>query len=267
MQTLNIFTAKPDSIASGRADFLLIMPAHEEALSLEKISTRGENLFSPTLLTYALSKCNPFSNIEIFKLTQKPQNTQDIFTQGMAFGRSYELRGNYLILAQNAEDSLQSTLYTLALLKDETQMSTFEKLSCSRDALTLFCAGFLLEASRRFHVVAGGGLEMVLALLVADMLRADILMRPQSQNITYATTAWALKDRKIIELLEQLSCAPHAIYTECSLESSEIEELKAIGSLAQGDQAGAGAALAYAALHGIDDETLINEMELIVYMI
>lgn len=269
MQTRNIFTHEPDRLQAGSADFLLITLARDNICSLDEASKRDERLFSPMLITYALSKRNPFSAIEIYKLadmTRSCEGAKDVFAQGMAFGRSYELRGNYLILAQTTKNTFQNALNTLSSLKEDTQTSTFEKLSLSCDATVLFCAGFLLEASRRFHVVVGGGLEMALALLVADLLRADVLMRLKSQNITYATTMWATKEQKLTEVLEQLSYTPHAVYTECSLKSAEIKELKNIGAVTEADQAGAGAALAYAVLNGVEDETLVNEMELVVYM-
>jgi hypothetical protein len=269
MKTHNILTNEPDKIQNDKADFLLISLSPESVCSFEQMSTRHENLFSPMLITHAINNLIPFSSIEFLNLTTMDIQLNDaraIFAKGMAFGRSYELKGNYLILAQDTKNMEKNALNTLLSLQENNQMSIFEKLSDNCDATLLFCAGFLLEASRRFHVVAGGGIEMELVLLIADLLRGDVLMRLKSENITYATTSWSVHQQNVLEVLKQLSYAPHAIHTGCSLEHSEIEKLKEIGLLTEKDKAGAGAALAYGVAHGLTNEALVSEMELIVYM-
>jgi len=228
-----------------------------------------EGIYSFALITRAIEKLNPFSSIETFDLTnesQTPTNAKDIFAKGMQLGRSYELKGSYLILAQNSLDSAQNALATLTSLNDETQTSNFEKLSLVCNETLIFSAGFLLEASRRFHVVVGGGIEMAVCLLIADKVREDVLMRLKSNNITYATTVWAAKETKIKEILEQLSYKPHAIYTTLDLEKVEIQRLKKYEEQGEKDGTGAGASLAYATTNGLTNEAVLNEMELIIYM-
>ncbi|MDQ7067446.1 MAG: hypothetical protein Q9M40_05475 [Sulfurimonas sp.] len=141
----------------------------------------------------------------------------------MAFGKSYELKGSYLILGEstpsgtttatatalalgydvaddfsssflNVPNSVRTQTINAALSLVNESMSTFEKLSLVSDNMLLFCAGFLLEASSRFHVVLAGGTQMAACLLVADKLREDILMRPKHENITLATTGWVAND-------------------------------------------------------------------------
>jgi hypothetical protein len=269
MKTYNILTNKLDKIQSDKADFLLISQSPESVYSFNEMSTRAENLYSPMLITHAINNLIPFSSLELLNLTTIDMELSDaraIFTKGMAFGQSYELKGNYLILAQNTEDIEKNALNTLLSIQDNNQMSIFEKLSHNCDATLIFCAGFLLEASRRFHVVVGGGIEMALVLLISDLLRGDVLMRLKSENITYSTTPWSACQQNMLEILKQLSYTPHAISTECNLEHAEIEEVKKIGLLTEKDKAGAGAALAYGVVHGLTNEALLSEMELIVYM-
>ena len=146
-------------------------------------------------------------------------------------------------------------------------MTNFEKLSLVSDNMLLFCAGFLLEASRRFHIVLAGGTQMASCLLIADKLKEDVLMRLKSDNITLATTQWVAQDKNsdIEHLLSLLSYTPHAIYTEFSFANAEIPILKKYDDGEAKEGVGAGAALAYASINGITNEQLLNEIELLIY--
>ena len=224
-------------------------------------------------------------------------DAKKVFANGMAFGESYELKGSYLILGEStpsgtttatasvlalgydcADDFSSSFLNVPSSVKRETinaalslineDMDKFEKLSLVSDNMLIFCAGFLLEASRRFHVVLAGGTQMAACLLIADALREDVLMRLKSKNITLATTAWVVNDKNsnIKHILEQLSYTPHAIYTEFSFANTEIPILKKYDEGEAKEGVGAGACLAYANTNAITNEQLLREIELIMYM-
>jgi len=146
-------------------------------------------------------------------------------------------------------------------------MDNFTKLGLVSDNMLLFCAGFLLEASRRFHVVLAGGTQMAACLLIADKLREDVLMRLKSDNITLATTAWVAKDTNsnIKHILEQLSYTPHAIYTEFSFANAEIPVLKKYDEGEAKEGVGAGGALAYANVNELTNKEVLESIELIMY--
>jgi len=130
----------------------------------------------------------------------------------MKFGEEYELKGNYLILGESTPSgTTTATATALALgydckndfsssflsvpndVKNETinkalslindNMTNFEKLSIVSDNMLIFCAGFIMSASRRFHIVLAGGTQMAACLLVADALREDVLMRVKHDNM------------------------------------------------------------------------------------
>ena len=224
-------------------------------------------------------------------------DAKEVFGKGMDFGRAYELKGSYLILGESTpsgtttaaasvlalgyeckDDFSSSFLNVPNSVKDETinaalslideDMSSFEKLSLVSDNMLLFCAGFLLEASRRFHIVLGGGTQMAACLLIADKLREDVLMRLKSDNITLATTQWVARDENsnIKHILEQLSYTPHAIYTEFSFAEAEIPVLKMYDEGEAKEGVGAGAALSYGATNSLTNEQILREIELIMYM-
>ena len=225
-------------------------------------------------------------------------DAKDIILKGMKFGREYELKGNYLILGESTPSgTTTATASALALgydLKDSfsssflnvpneiksktidkalslitKDMSKFEKLSHTSDNMLLFCAGFLLEASRRFHVVLAGGTQMAACLLIADSIKEDVLMRVKHDNITLATTAWVAKDAKsdIQNILSKLSYTPHAIYTTFSFQNAEIPVLKKYDNGEAKEGVGAGASLAYAHKNGVKNDEIVQNIELMMYSI
>lgn len=223
-------------------------------------------------------------------------DAKSVFKKGMQFGQTYELKGNYLILGESTpsgtttaaaslealgfecrdalsssflnvpNDIKQSTIdKALSLINDK--MNNFEKLSVVSDNMLLFCAGFLLEATKRFHVVVAGGTQMAACLLIADRLKEDVLQRLKHQNITLATTQWVAKDihSDIQHLLSLLSYTPHALYTEFSFANAEIPVLKEYDKGEAKEGVGAGGALAYAMANGTANQELLNAIELIIY--
>lgn len=219
-----------------------------------------------------------------------------VFGKGMEFGKSYELKGNYLILGESTPSGTTTAMATtLALgydckndfsssfkdvphsIKDETlqkalslindEMSTIEKLSKVSDNMLIFCAGFLLEASRRFHVVLAGGTQMAACLLVADKLKEDVLMRVKDSNITLATTSWVAKDKNsdIKHILSQLSFTPHAVYAKFSFENATIPILHKYDEGEAKEGVGAGCAICFACMNGVNNSALLEQIEYILY--
>ncbi|MBL1243245.1 MAG: TIGR00303 family protein [Sulfurimonas sp.] len=291
----------------------------QKLFSMPEIAETPSGVPTPALITRAVHNLSAFSAIEILDLglvvipEQTPLHNFDIkpsdsiatgaaidaetiFAKGMAFGRSYDLKGSYLILGEstpsgtttatatalalgydvandfsssflNVPDDVRSKTINAALALVDDSMSTFEKLSLVSDNMLIFCAGFLLEASRRFHVVLAGGTQMAACLLVADKLREDILMRLKSDNITIATTGWVTNDTNsnIKHILEQLSYTPNAIYTEFSFANAEIPVLKKYDDGEAKEGVGAGAALAYANTNSLTNKDILDAVELIMY--
>ena len=293
--------------------------SNEKVFSLGELAETPTGVPTPALITRAVHKLNAFSTIEVLNLglESEPQNTlihnfdikpsgsiatganidaKEVFAKGMDFGRSYELKGNYLIIGEstpsgtttaaasclalgytckndfsssfaNEPSSIKSETIRQAIRQTTQKMSNFEKLSIVSDNMLLFCAGFLLEASRRFHVVLAGGTQMAACLLIADKLREDVLMQLKSDNITLATTSWVAKDTHsdIAHLLSLLSYTPHAIYTEFSFAQTEIPILKKYDEGEAKEGVGAGAALAYASTSHFTNAQVLNEIEILIY--
>lgn len=292
---------------------------NEKVFSLGELAETPTGVPTPAIITRAVHNLTPFSSIEILNLgldTLPKYSTchdfglsasdsicegakidvRDVFSKGMACGKSYELKGSYLILAESTPSGTTTAMATaLALgydcrddfsssfkdvpksIKDESvakalsllrpDMTNIEKLSIVSDNMLLFCAGFLLEASRRFHVVLAGGTQMAACLLVADKLREDVFMRVKDKNITLATTAWVAKDENsdIAHILSQLSFVPHAVYTSFSFADATIPVLHKYDEGEAKEGVGAGAALGYAMANQISSKALLQQIEYILY--
>lgn len=308
MQTYNIFTNEQDSLPQGKADFLLaasnaeaskgeeivqLLPTlnaelitNEKVFSIE-LSDTPEVLLTPAVVTRAVHNLNPFSSIEVLNLglLSTPQNctchnfdipasgvsidAKAIFKKGMNAGESYELKGNYLILADSSSATTEYEEIVKALYSVDEDTDKFEKLSLVGDNTIMFCAGFIMTASRRFHIVLSGGVQMATCLLVADALREDVLMRVKNDNITLATTAREVnnKNSNLKHILSQLSYKAHAIYTSFSFENTTIDMLKEYDEGEVKEGLCAGATLAYAHANKINNEQLLDSIEYIIYTI
>ncbi|MDQ1340643.1 MAG: hypothetical protein QG567_1801, partial [Campylobacterota bacterium] len=183
-----------------------------------------------------------------------------------------------LALGYDCKDDFSSSfLHVPSNIRDETinkalsliidDMNNFEKLSLVSDNMLIFCAGFLMEATRRFHVVLAGGTQMAACLLVADKLREDVLMRVKHENITLATTQWVAEDKNsdIAHILSLLSYKPHALYTTFSFKEATIPVLKKYDEGEAKEGVGAGGALGYAYVNEINNAKLLEEIERILY--
>jgi len=223
-------------------------------------------------------------------------DARSVFEKGMKAGRDYELKGNYMILSEcvpsgtttatttslalgydcksdfsssfsNAPTNIKNETIQKALSLIDDNMTNFEKLSLVSDNMLIFNAGFLMEASRRFHVVLAGGTQMAACLLVADALREDVLMRVKSENITLATTSWVANDTNsdIAHILSLLSFKPHAVHTSFSFKDATIPVLHKYDKGEVKEGVGAGAALAYAHTNRAGNEELLKAIEQILY--
>ena len=292
---------------------------NEKVFSLGELAETPTGVPTPALITRAVHNLAPFSTIEILDLglVTEPKNcllhnfdiqpsqsidkgaridAKEVFVKGMAFGKSYELKGNYLILGEstpsgtttaaasvlalgygcendfsssflNVPNDIKKVTITKALSHINAAMSNFEKLSLVSDNMLLFCAGFLLEASKRFQIVLAGGTQMAACLLIADKLKEDVLMRIKNENVTLATTKWVAQDTNadIAHILQQLSYTPHALYTDFSFEKTQIPILKKYDEGEAKEGVGAGASLAYAFKNSLSNQTLLDQIEYLIY--
>ena len=283
--------------------------------SLEGIAETATGIPTPGLITRAVHLLSPFKkistlnlglqtppqhcNVHDFDIPATPSiadavafDAQDVFEKGRAFGRTYTLSGDYLILGESTpagtttaqasamalgiesrglfassfKDSpiaIKEFAISASLAKLNDAMNPFERLGHTADNTLLFSAGFMIEASKRFNVVLGGGTQMACALLVAEHLARFTDTSCDFGRIHLATTAWIAKDAasSITALLQHLHTLPNAFYTDFSFADAAIAVLKLYDQGEAKEGVGAGAALAYAGTHGIGTQKLTRKIE------
>ncbi len=223
---------------------------------------------------------------------EKPFDAKAVFEKGRAFGRTYQSEGEYVIVGESTpggtttaqaaitalhfdNDGLFASSFKEAPLaiKEETiakalskstgSMSIYEKLGHTADNTVMFVAGFVLEASRRFEVVLGGGTQMAAALLIADRLATRETIPHDPRHISLWTTRWIAEDgaSNIQDLLDQLNFSPKACYADFLYEDATIPVLKKYDEGEAKEGVGAGAAIAYAYAHGITQKQITEQVE------
>ncbi len=267
-----------DSLPQGKADFLLF-GNNNSALDIEYIinekivsSNDTSSISIAAFIIRAVHNLNPFSFIEVLSLKFESKSTEDIFAEGMTFGREYELKGNYLILELGHLSEIQNDISCILNLGYESETdhtSNFEKLLNIKNKTLIFCAGFLLEASRRFHIVLSSSPQTVASLLIADKLREDVLMRPMHNNITLTVMQWLVEEKKsnITDLSSKLSYTPHIVYTTFDFKNSEISTLRKYDTNQTDSAINASTALAYGVTNRLTQEEILNEVEILIYSI
>ena len=296
------------------AEFLTTGAVH----SLENIAETPKGVPTPALITRAIHLMHPFSHIELLdlglKVTPKTDATlhhfdvppsgniaedceidaKAVFEKGVAFGQSYDLQDDYLILAEsvpsgtttatatalalgyeardcfsssfkNVPDDIRRKTINNALSRIEDTDEIFAKLGKVSDNMLLFVAGFLLGAQGRFPIVLAGGTQMAAALLVVDaVIRHHPEYCPQkSLQPMLATTKWVADDTRsdIAALLKMPSFAIDGIYADFDFSSANHPALKLYDEGEAKEGVGAGGALVYGMLNGLEKEKITRQVE------
>jgi len=249
---------------SSNYDLLLLFEESPQSLSLEKLLSFEAFVKTPLLLAHTLNRIAPFSKTT---LHTPPQNdAKAIFTAGMDFGRSYELMGSALIIGSMQKEQLRKSeaFVNELLLQEENLFSLLEENSSKT---LIFLAGFLVEASKRFEIVLGGGFSLATALLIADRLRETILMRPNVNNILYVSTEESLLQEQLKKLFASLSYEQKALYMKCDFAKNDAAVVQTIAASKDLYTAATPALFYYALGHEIKSDTLLDEMELSYYLL
>lgn len=234
-----------------------------------------------------------------FEISATPSITDEdsfdakaVFDKGFDFGKSYQLQGDYLILGESTPsgtttaqasitaldyqteglfassfketpDSIKQETMSKALSKLSSNMDLFEKLGHTADNMLMFCAGFILSASRRFNIVLAGGTQMAAVLLIANKIAGRQGIHHDHRHIHLCTTKWIAQDKhsNIQALLDQLDYRLKAYYADFSFEDASHPALKLYDEGEAKEGVGAGAAIAYAYAHGISQKELTSKIE------
>jgi len=286
-----------------------------QVFSLGEIAETPKGVPTPALITRAVQELTPFSSLQILNLgleiapqkcklidfeiepslsitNEKSFDAKAVFDKGFTYGKSYELKSDYLILGEStpsgtttaqtsvsaldyqteglfassfkdAPTSIKEATITTSLAKLHPNMSLFEKLGHTADNMLMFTAGFILSASRRFDIVLAGGTQMAAALLIANKVAIRDAIHHDHRHIHLCTTQWIAEDKNsdIEGLLKQLDYRLKAYYADFSFEDSQHPALKLYDEGEAKEGVGAGASIAYAFSHGISQKELTEKIE------
>jgi len=222
-----------DTILDGTADLLVITCP----LSTNHKDGLNKLIYAP----------HPFSARH--KIEVSPADAKTNFEKGFAHAKSFTLEGKYLVvqaLCENSDLSASSTmsilgsqtpLFYASFFKDidanalnnlisqcNTNMSLFAKLSLMANPAFMFCAGFLLCASRRFNLVLSGGIEMMAILLIANKIASRDTIHHDHRRLHWCTSENLIKQKKeaIDALINELDFRLKAYY----LQHDKLGEVK-----------------------------------------
>ncbi len=288
-----------------------------EVRSLPNVAETPKGVPTPALITRAIHLLHPYTHIELLDLGLEVQPQGDdltihhfdippsqsiaeganidakaLFEKGVAFGKSYTLQDNYLIVGESVPSgTTTATATALALgydakalfsssfkdvpnnIREETitqalknikgKTDLFDILGEVSDNMLIFNAGFILGVDGRFPVVLAGGTQMACVLLVANSISRYMGTEVNSSQLALATTKWVAQDEHsdIKALLEMLDFPINTYFADFNVTLSEHPVLKLYDKGEAKEGVGAGGALVYGGLNGIGKEEITKQVE------
>ena len=219
-------------------------------------------------------------------------DAKTLFEKGVTFGKSYFCKDDYLILGESVPSgTTTATATALALgydakelfsssfkdvpnnIREETinkalknvegETDLFKILGVLSDNMLIFNAGFIIGVEGRFPIVLAGGTQMACVLLVANRILPTQKHYMPLKNVALCTTKWVAKDENsdIKALLEMLDFDIDAYYAEFDFSLSTHPALKLYDEGEAKEGVGAGGALMYAYLNGLNKEEITKQVE------
>ncbi len=219
-------------------------------------------------------------------------NALDIFQKGLAFGQKYTSTDDYIILAESVPSGTSTACATAQALgydaknlfsssfKDtpsNIRETTIEKslkhikeeddifsiLGKVSDNMQIFNAGFILGLNNTKKVLLAGGTQMASVLLIVNSILKTMDGTFNSSNLALCTTKWVYEDKNsnIKALLEMLNFKINAYYPEFDFSTSNHPALKLYDEGEAKEGVGAGGALIYGLINGLEKEQIINKVE------
>ncbi len=220
-------------------------------------------------------------------------NAFEVFQKGVAFAQEYQAKGEYTILAEtiptgtttatatamalgyncencfsssykNVPSSLKQEVLQKALAHINTSMDVFEKLSAVSDNMIIFNAGFILGLQASKHkLILAGGTQMASVLLVVNSILQTMGGELDTSKVALCTTKWIAQDNNsdIKAILEQLDFPINAYSADFDFSHSKSEVLKLYDQGEAKEGVGAGGALVYGLINGLDKNSVVQKVE------
>jgi uncharacterized protein (TIGR00303 family) len=219
-------------------------------------------------------------------------NAMELFQKGLEFGQTYKCKNDYIILGESVPSGTSTATATALGLgydvKDKFSSSfkdvpnsirnvTIEKaleninedddifgiLSKVSDNMIIFNAGFILGLNNSIPIVLAGGTQMACVLLVVNKILEQMDGKLDTSNLSLCTTKWVYEDENsdIKALLELCDFPINAYYSDFDFSLSEHPALKLYDEGEAKEGVGAGGALMYGFLNGLNKEQITKQVE------
>jgi uncharacterized protein (TIGR00303 family) len=220
-------------------------------------------------------------------------NAFEVFQKGVTFAQNYQPQGAYTILAESVPSGTTTAMATAmalgyacencfsssflkvpndlkqrvvqeALEHIHENMDVFEKLSIVSDNMIIFNAGVILGLQASNHkLLLAGGTQMASVLLVVNSILQAMGGELDTSKIALCTTQWIAQDTNsnIKALLEQLDFELDAYSADFNFNTSGNEVLKLYDKGEAKEGVGAGAALVYGLINGLDASSIVKKVE------
>jgi uncharacterized protein (TIGR00303 family) len=295
------------------AEFL----ATGEVRSLPNIAETPKGVPTPALITRTIHLLHPYAHVELLDLGLELQPKGDdlhihhfditpsksiaegagidakaLFEKGVAFGKSYECKDDYLILGEsvpsgtttatatalalgydakelfsssfkNVPNNIRQETIDKALANVENKTDLFDILGEVSDNMLIFNAGVILGVNSRFPIVLAGGTQMACVLLVANSILHYMGAEVNSTQLSLATTKWVAEDKHsdIKALIEMLDFPLNAYDSDFDFSLSNHPALKLYDEGEAKEGVGAGGALVYGMMNGLSKEEITKQTE------
>lgn len=219
-------------------------------------------------------------------------DAQEVFQKGVEFGQNYECKNDYIILGESVPSgTTTATATALALgydckdkfsssfkdVPNDIRQSTiakalytvkedddiFDILSCVSDNMIIFNAGFILGLNNKIPLILAGGTQMACVLLVVNKILEMMDGTIETSNLALCTTKWVAQDTNsdIKALLELLNFNINSYFVDFDFSLSNHPALKLYDEGEAKEGVGAGGALMYGVLNGLNKEQITSKVE------
>ncbi len=220
-------------------------------------------------------------------------NALELFERALEFGKNYKTNDDYLILGESVPSGTTTACATaLALgynckdmfsssfkndpknIKEETinkslsllneEMDLFTILSTVSDNMLIFNAGFILGlTSSETKIILAGGTQMAGVLLVINSIIEHMQGVFDAKNISLCTTKWVYEDKNsdIEALIKLCNFEINTYYADFDFSETSHPALKMYDDGEAKEGVGAGGAIMYGAMKGLDKISLTKEIE------
>ena len=219
-------------------------------------------------------------------------DAESIFQKGLEFGREYKPNSDYIILGEsvpsgtttanatalalgyNAKDYFSSSFKNVpnsikeqtikkALSNIKQSDNIFDILGKVADNMLIFNAGFILGLNGKTPLILAGGTQMAGVLLIVNSILREMEGEIDSSNLALATTKWVVEDENsdIKALLEMLDFPINGYFADFDFSLTDHPALKLYDKGEAKEGVGAGGALVYGMLNGLNKKMITNKVE------